>query len=506
MTLTEFLEFSFTSDFKLINQIDNLDGIQIEYISILEPPAGSFVRKNELILSAAFSIKDDVDALHDFIYSVYSMGASGIVLSFPENDFHILEPLLDEFSSYHFPILSMDYYHLFQDVVESTLRELWNKNNASISVFESLQRSLLSYYIHENTMDDAAELISAMLNTDVIIMDDDHQILARNEAIRKLSPEGILIHRTSELFRLPITSHNLPVGVIILDDTPLTQLLRNEEYVQYLLTPLSLWFEKTYLTISSKVREKETFILQLTNGNYQSVDELYTLAHNVSVHSDINYCCFAGELTYPSSAESFIQDAIIATAQERKLEAMALCKKKRCIIFLECPNHAMTQEDARNFLDDLEQRMEKQLSVTNFLWGYNLKASPLEDLMENYQKSAEALKVCIESGGKLKRYSVTQSMLNRVKTLLSSDAEISVSAQRILAPLIHMDETKSTEYIQTLRQYIQSNYNVTNAAEKLSVHRQTMIYRLTKIEEYCQISLTSHEDLLLLELSLLSLQ
>lgn len=504
MTLEEFLNYPFTSDFKILNKVKDLNNISVDFISILEPPAGTFVRSNEIVLSAAFAIKDNPIALHDFIYSVYQMEASGIVLSFPENDFHILDSMLDEFSSYNFPIMSMDYYHLFQDVVESTLKEIWNRNSAYINTLESLQRALLSYFIHDNSMDDVADLISGMLKTDVIIMEQSHRILGRNETIRNLSPKGILENRTSEIFRLEIKSHGHTVGLIILDENSHTVLLQNEEYVQYLLTPISLWFDKAYSILSLKVKEKEEFIINLSNGNYKSSDEIHSLANGLDFNSTIYYCCFVGDVSVLSSFEDFLQESIIAAAHTLQLEVMNVCHRKRCIIFLECHGASMSPMAAEEFLDYIENRVKDQLPLTNFIWGYDLKATPIEKLSLSYKNSMESLNICMESNGAIKRYCASQSMINKVKTLLSNDAEIMIGAQRVLEPLLHIDSEKSTEYVKTLKQYINSNYNVTVAAQNLSIHRQTMIYRLSKIEDLCHISLDNHEDLLLFEISLLT--
>lgn len=64
--------------------------------------------------------------------------------------------------------------------------------------------------------------------------------------------------------------------------------------------------------------------------------------------------------------------------------------------------------------------------------------------------------------------------------------------------------SKNTDYIDTLRTYINCNYNISETARLCSLHRQSLLYRLEKIEELCGMSLKNHEDLFLLELCLMS--
>ena len=62
MTLDLFLKQPFAANFQLISNVTNLKDIPIEYISTLEPPAETFVRTNEVILSTAISVRDDPDS------------------------------------------------------------------------------------------------------------------------------------------------------------------------------------------------------------------------------------------------------------------------------------------------------------------------------------------------------------------------------------------------------------------------------------------------------------
>lgn len=48
--------------------------------------------------------------------------------------------------------------------------------------------------------------------------------------------------------------------------------------------------------------------------------------------------------------------------------------------------------------------------------------------------------------------------------------------------------------------FIQCNYNISLTARNLYIHRQSLLYRLSKIEELTGMSLREHQDLYLLEI------
>lgn len=55
--------------------------------------------------------------------------------------------------------------------------------------------------------------------------------------------------------------------------------------------------------------------------------------------------------------------------------------------------------------------------------------------------------------------------------------------EHYLKPLILYDESINSDLVNTLRTYLKLQYNVADTSRKLFIHRNTMLYRLTKIQE-----------------------
>jgi PucR family transcriptional regulator, purine catabolism regulatory protein len=69
-----------------------------------------------------------------------------------------------------------------------------------------------------------------------------------------------------------------------------------------------------------------------------------------------------------------------------------------------------------------------------------------------------------------------------VKNFLTSTGNTKLYA-RIYEPLMKYDREKGGELIQTLETYLECNFSRTKTAEKLHLHRNSLNYRLQKIEE-----------------------
>ena len=63
------------------------------------------------------------------------------------------------------------------------------------------------------------------------------------------------------------------------------------------------------------------------------------------------------------------------------------------------------------------------------------------------------------------------------------------------------DEKTGSDYMQTLRLYLDNHCSVVQTARELSIHRSTLLYRLEKIREIINFSLDDPEQLLYLRLS-----
>ncbi len=64
------------------------------------------------------------------------------------------------------------------------------------------------------------------------------------------------------------------------------------------------------------------------------------------------------------------------------------------------------------------------------------------------------------------------------------------------------DEENQTQYMETLRVYLEQHLSATQAARELFIHRSTFLYRLDRIKEILQSELDDPEEIFYLELSL----
>jgi purine catabolism regulator len=74
--------------------------------------------------------------------------------------------------------------------------------------------------------------------------------------------------------------------------------------------------------------------------------------------------------------------------------------------------------------------------------------------------------------------------------------------EHVLGPLRDYDRIHQTELVRTLAVLLRNNRSPTSTAAELFIHRQTLVYRIRRIEELTSRSLSRTEDVVELWLAL----
>ncbi|HLR35293.1 MAG TPA: helix-turn-helix domain-containing protein, partial [Tissierellales bacterium] len=88
----------------------------------------------------------------------------------------------------------------------------------------------------------------------------------------------------------------------------------------------------------------------------------------------------------------------------------------------------------------------------------------------------------------------------RLLSILSNDQDTQTIIMDIIGNLIQHDSENNLELIHTFKTYIKNKGNVSKTARTLHLHRQSLLYRLKRIEEITELSLDNADDVFLLEL------
>lgn len=152
--------------------------------------------------------------------------------------------------------------------------------------------------------------------------------------------------------------------------------------------------------------------------------------------------------------------------------------------------------------DDFEQEMKNQAEAMNMSFSGNLicigtgpRSNSGGDLSAAYKKAVSVVKLAESFKTEFMSYSKTGAY----KLLMSVENKNSLTDyyNECLGRLIEYDSKNKTDYISTLRCYLENDSSISEVARITYVHRNTVNYKIKKIKEILDCELTQKDKLML---------
>lgn len=509
MILEDFMNISLIKGSEILNQRIDFFDTPIRRISILEYPIENFVRPDEIVLSTALVVRDDPTMFRQFITDIYNSKASALALSFPKDVNPLDNEILEYINNLNMPVITLPWDAKFSLIVEQVLHQLWSTENKTRNSLEELQKKLLDSYISGGSLDDAALIISQNLFCNVIISDSNDN--ERSGSIYNPSEE----YNGGKEIHIELRSLDRLYGHLILygfESTYSTEqnLFMIEKYVQL---PLTLWFDKEWVASSVQMQIKDNFIWKLSTSQYSSVDELLENAEDLGFKTDCMYYSIVGRFisskhsdndSYSISlmekrqlkiSESKIKQQVIDTASNLGYHIMTTYHDYDLVIYLEAKDNCTLE----SFLDELDESFKHILPDFICTWGFDSQAEKINNLNSKYKNASLALQTVFSAKIPTYRSSFQSSNSQRFLSLITSIPQIRELSAEILKPLTDYDLEHDSELLMTLAAFCKCNGRINETSREIHLHRQSLLYRLEKIESILDMDLKAHHDFYLLD-------
>jgi sugar diacid utilization regulator len=154
----------------------------------------------------------------------------------------------------------------------------------------------------------------------------------------------------------------------------------------------------------------------------------------------------------------------------------------------------------KKFFDSNIKELEILLQQNNLFCGISRCFKNIQDIKKYYRQSAVSIKVGPRVNDKKCIFKYEDYIIYDVINLCSSHVDLIDYCHSSLLNLLEYDKENKTSYTQTLYTFI-FNKKHASSANALHIHRNTMIYRISKIQEIMNIDLNDSDVLLNLHFS-----
>ena len=134
--------------------------------------------------------------------------------------------------------------------------------------------------------------------------------------------------------------------------------------------------------------------------------------------------------------------------------------------------------------------------------GIGLAVSDIEKLKQSYEQAAECINYCNKLSLNHQSLCYNQLGLYQLFSDLNQTPLYESFIENQLGALIRYDADNHTQLVETLSLYLQNNCNILHTADAAYTHRNTIKYRITRIEELLRVDLQDASVRLNLHLAL----
>lgn len=500
-TLKEFLDDKLVDNIK-INTADNdlisrFGTIQISSVSVQELPIDSFVTQNEIVLSTAIDCLNDKNKFMSLITDVKNSGASALFLSFKDN-YSIPHEITEYADKICLPVFILPWELKFADVIKVINIRIHEKE---IEGYKLAQEKLFTAYNNNDSFDSAAEIISSFFSSSV-------EILGKSGYVK-----GSCGEKSNEFFDLEISLNNFLYGYLRVFSKPDKNKTDKKLIERYIGLPLSLWFNKENTENMILVKMKNDFVFNLANKNYDSYIDMIEQGARLGFNLNSSYVCCAlkliplTETNNRYSPESFnkaaeIRELIIQESNTKGFNIMLADMGLMFIIYIDTlnPERKHIERDINQFFKEIEEKLSKLYVSDKIYYGISEISSGNADFNALYKNAVLALHYCFDSDKKI--YSVTyrDTQIFHVISVLKNNDMIYKMATETINRLNYNEKGSQMDLSKTLIEYIKCGCNTSLTAKNLNLHRQSLLYRLEKIELLTGMNLSSKKDIFLLEI------
>ncbi|MGO4886917.1 PucR family transcriptional regulator [Anaerobacillus sp. MEB173] len=521
-----------------------LDQKQIEWVSVIETPVEDFVRKNEFVLTTGIGCGHDQDLFIKFVKEVIDSGAACMAIATGRYIKHTPKKVVQLAEQHQFPILEIPWEIRFADVIQEIMTLLNQKENKVYLQSEYIRKKLLNMILQGAVISDIANFMYDMIHLPVLITDkrgiirghskktehlketEKHHVTVKvlpnkTETFSHSNLQLVTIANTTAL-QLPIQTTSEIQGYlyIFLIHNQTTDILDHSllHLLEHAVTTIALCFLQENTIRETEMRLRDDFVWSLAKGSITSPDTILSRAKTLGYNVSLPYLCIIGfpenlkEVFHKTkekepSYEHWLQNIIWSIEREIyfaekkvSLKTMATFQRGEIIIFIEYPT-----ENKKELLDHFIQVVEKGVKdiVPDLIlsWGISKQAG-IQLFHESFSEAHLALTIGRRQKGAGNKSTYSETRVDRALMTLLENQELQTITHSTIGALIDYTQERGIDLIHTFIVYNRNRGNVSQTARELNLHRQSLLYRLRKIETLTGCSLDNHEDNFLIELTI----
>jgi purine catabolism regulator len=476
--------------------------------SVQELPFEDFVRQDELVMTTGIGLDSDDELFGRVVLDVARAQAACLAVAVGPRLRTVPASVVKVAEEASLSIIQLPWELRFSEVTELVLGHVLNKQNDLVRRSEQAQAQLTELILGGGGIDRVCSTVAELLELSVSIVNRWGETVTSSPGSREMQFPEIAGPCT-----VSIAAGGIELGTLFLHapDGRISEF--QLRVARHAATAVAIIMMMERAVVEAEVRGQREFVTSVLHGMPESAQVIEKRARIFGIAANrpysVAYLLFesGGDPDRPDSEEvgRWALDRVLAV---RRIPALTTWYGSEAAVLIPVSTIPV-HEQMRCVLDDLMIVLRRQAPNSVVSCGIGSEAAGLAAVSPSFREAVAACRLGHSLNGP---GSLTQHQdLGAYPALLEALAgPNSASAfrhlnERYLGPVIEYEHRSGLPLIETLTSLFGNNGNVSATARELGINRQSLLYRLEKIESLVGVDLATSSSRFAIELALRAL-
>ena len=532
LTIRDALNFGGLKKCKLVAGSKGLSNIILHANSMEIPDIEPWLTKGELLITTGYALKSSSINLIDLINIVYRTHASGIAIKtrFIGPFSKAAIELADELGV---PLIEMPDNLSFVEVITPLVKSIIDEHHSRLEYSQTIHNKFIDLELNGGGFSAISSVLCTLLKLPNAIVDSNFELetikapsgkytdtlnyfcskLLSSPSILNFKNRPIIFYNdieTSNSYKIRKISNKDKIhGYLILEDDCNIQNEMADIIIDHATTAIALEFsKKTALDEQMKLIGNH-FYLDIIAGNIKTEEEAKLRAFNLKWPSPpLRLAIFdvdQFDIIIKNKDEFYIQELKDIILNAIRLHLKALTKNftiiPRSDSFTCLIPHTCQKEELSRCIDNIQDTIQSNLHIYLTV-GISSIFNSYTELHEANKEAREAIKISRLTHSNSKSIFIENNRLEQALLQVSDNDSIQKYIYNTIFIIENYDKQNGSQLLETLNQLILCMGVKTQAAQNLFLHRNTLMYRIKKIEHLTGYNLSNKNDLLSLAIAM----
>lgn len=182
-------------------------------------------------------------------------------------------------------------------------------------------------------------------------------------------------------------------------------------------------------------------------------------------------------------------------AKEKAALAKVIATSNEVIVLIPTHKPDLSRKEKKNIVGEITEVARKGLINYSISIGISSTVEELVNSQASYNEACKALKVGIKISGRGSVVFFEDLGIYRVLSEIGDKTQLQELYHNSIGRLINYDRSNNTEFFRTFEIFCKENFNLKETANQLSLHYNSLQYRLKKISEITGLNLDTSEGI-----------